>query len=183
MVTCISLLRGINVSGQKPVKMLILKEIYEGLNLTNVRTYLQSGNVIFQYPGSDIAVPERMIPEAIRNHFGFDVPVIVLDLQKLEKVVRENPFLKDNTKMPDFFYVTFLSSRPGDTGPEKIVPYQGPGEAFSVRDEVVYLYCPYRYGRTKLNNNLFEKKFGLTATTRNWKTVVELMKIAESYNS
>lgn len=109
MTTYISLLRGINVSGHKPVKMEALRKLYEELGYKNVSTYLQSGNVVFTAKGNEKKL-EHKISQQIELDFGFQVPVIVLTIDKLKKVIGNNPFLKKDAA---FLHVTFLSAKPG----------------------------------------------------------------------
>jgi uncharacterized protein (DUF1697 family) len=178
MNTYISILRGINVSGQKLIKMDALKKVYENLGFRNVTTYVQSGNVIFSTIVTEPEKLEKMIYSRIEKDFGFEVPVIVLTAEKLKQVVDNNPFVIDPAKDPVFLHVTFLSSKPGKFDSNAIEEKKQDGEEISFADDVVYLYCPNGYGRTKLNNNFLESKLKVTATTRNWKTANELLKMA-----
>ena len=108
----ISILRGINVSGQKLIKMDALRKSYENLGFRSVTTYVQSGNVVFI---NKKAKPEELaetITSQIEKDFGFHVPVIVLTIDKLEQIIDNNPFLKHNEKDATFLHITFLSSKP-----------------------------------------------------------------------
>lgn len=172
------MLRGINVSGKKLIKMDALKKLYESLGFQNVTTYVQSGNVIFKTTETEPEKSEQMIYKQIEKDFGFKVPVIVLTAEKLKQVVDNNPFVIDPAKDPAFLHVTFLSSKPESFDRSKIEEKKQDGEEISFTDEVIYLFCPNGYGRTKLNNNFLESRLKLTATTRNWKTADELLKIA-----
>ncbi len=178
MKTYISILRGINVSGQKLIKMEALKKSYESLGFQNVTTYVQSGNVVFKTSETEPEKSEQLIYNQIEKDFGFEVPVIVLTAEKLKQVIDHNPFVIDPAKDPAFLHITFLSSKPESFDRSKIEEKKQDGEEISFTDEVIYLYCPNGYGRTKLNNNFLESKLKVTATTRNWKTANELLKIA-----
>lgn len=178
MTTYISILRGINVSGQKIIKMDALKRMYEKLNFENVQTYVQSGNVIFSVKETDTKVIEKIILSQIEKEFGFDVPVIVLSAKTLETIIENNPFTKDNSKEPQFLHVTFLADNPAEFNKEKIVEKKQAGEEIAFTQNAVYLYCPNGYGNTKLNNNFLENKLKVKATTRNWKTTNELLRLA-----
>lgn len=179
MITYISILRGINVSGQKLIKMDALRKSYENLRFHNVTTYVQSGNIIFA--GNDIELNklEQKISRQIEKDFGFEVPVIVLTIDKLKQVIDNNPFLKDPGKDQIFSHVTFLSSKPEHYDHKIIEDKKQNGEEIIFSDNAVYLYCPNGYGRTKLTNNFLEAKLKVGATTRNWKTTNELFKIAK----
>ena len=180
MTTYVSLLRGINVGGQKLIKMDALRKLYEGMGFHNVTTYLQSGNVLFKAEGCGIPMLERNISIRIEQDFGFKVPVIVLTTGKLDQVIDNNPLLKDPEKDESFFHVTFLSSSPLGYDNKAIENRKQDGEKIIFSDDVIYLYCPNGYGRTKLTNNFLETKLKVGATTRNWKTAKELLKIAEA---
>ena len=177
MTTYISILRGINVSGQKIIKMDALKRMYEKLNFENVQTYVQSGNVIFSVKETDTKEIEKIISSQIEKEFGFDVPVIVLSAKTLGTIIENNPFTNDNSKEPQFFHVTFLADSLIEFDKEKIVEKKHASEKIAFTPNAVYLYCPNGYGRTKLNNNFLENKLKVPTTTRNWKTTRELLKL------
>lgn len=179
MTTYISIIRGINVSGQKTIKMDALKTMYESLAFANVQTYIQSGNVLFQYNDVPRADLQQKIAEEIKNIFGFDVPVLVMDIEKLKEIIVNNPFIVEEVKDIAYQHVTFLYSKPDTKYIESIRQNLAQDEAFALTDTSVYLYCPNGYGRTKLTNTFFEKKLNVIATTRNWKTTIELLNIAE----
>jgi uncharacterized protein (DUF1697 family) len=178
METYISLLRGINVSGQKKTPMKELAAAYESLGFSNVRTYIQSGNVVFDHAQT---VPEklsRMIEEKIVEVFGFSASVIIRTKEELRSVFENNPFLKKSGIDRERLYVTFLSTAPPENIAKEIASIKDETDEFVVFGNDVYLYCPGGYGRIKLSNALFEKKTGVPATTRNWKTVAALMELA-----
>ena len=179
MTTYISILRGINVSGQKLIKMDALRKMYENLGFQSVKTYVQSGNVIFKSKDFKIAGLEQTISRQIKKDFGFDVPVIVLTIDKLKKIIENSPFSKDLSKDASFLHVTFLSSKPKSFEREVIETKRSNKEEISFSDDAVYLYCPDGYGISKLSNNFLETKLKVGATTRNWKTTNELLKIAQ----
>ena len=179
MTIYISILRGINVSGQKLIKMDALRKMYESLGFHNVTTYLQSGNVIFTSNDIELCQLEQRISLQIEKDFGFDVPVIVFTFDKLKYIIENNPFTKEPDKDPASLHVTFLSSKPDNFDPKAIENKKQDGEEISFSDNAVYLYCPNGYGRTKLTNNFLEAKLKVVATTRNLKTTNELLKISQ----
>lgn len=179
MTTYISILRGINVSGHKIIKMDALKKMYEQLGFQHVRTYVQSGNVIFQHNESRLSDLEQTISKQIQINFGFDVPVIILTINMLKKVIEGNPFVKDPMKEPSFLHITFLSAKPAGINMEKIESKKLIEEEISFSDNAVYLYCPSGYGNTRLTNNFLESALKVGATTRNWRSTNELLKKAQ----
>lgn len=179
MITYISILRGINVSGQKLIKMDALRKSYENLGFRSVTTYVQSGNVFFI--GNRVKPDElaQTITQQIEKDFGFDVPVIVLTIENLKQIIESNPFIKHSHKDTTFLHVTFLTSKPQETDINTIEEKKLSGEDIFITDNAVYLYCPNGYGKTKLTNTFLETKLKVGATTRNWKTTNELLKIAQ----
>jgi len=179
METFISVLRGINVSGQKKILMADLKALYATLGFQQVTTYIQSGNVVFK-TDSELSNQElaKEIEKAIQQKYSFAVPVIVRRADELAQVVGANPFLSDSTIDPEKLHVTFLAERPQSSNLEKLNTYNFPPDQFVVIGQEVFLYIPERYGDTKLSNSFFETKLKVSATTRNWKTVNQLHQMA-----
>jgi uncharacterized protein (DUF1697 family) len=166
----LSMLRGINVSGQKLIKMEELRKSYEKLGLSNVKSYIQSGNVIFEAEGMNEEQLSGLISDAIRKEFSFDVPVIVLQENELARILKKNPFVKKAADEKSL-YVCILESVAPKKKAEELKIESGDDE-YAIVGRAVYLYYPnLGAGNSKLSNNLFEKKLGLTATTRNWRTL------------
>ena len=178
MKTYISILRGINVSGKNPIKMDALRKSYEALGFNNVKTYIQSGNVVFSAEDQNESELTQKIFHQIEKDFGFDVPVIVMSMEKLKLVIDNNPFLNESNIDPAFLHVTFLSSNPEPYDFNSIEEKKLNGEKIEITEDAVYLYCPNGYGKTKLNNGFLEKKLKVNATTRNWNTTNELYNLA-----
>lgn len=171
----IALLRGINVGGQKKIKMAALQGICEEIGLQNVQTYIQSGNLVFE--SSEEVVPhlEKNIKGAIQEHFGFDVPVMVMKQAYLKQIVENNPFLKAAAELDTkLLHVTFLAEKPAKDLVDALAEKDYGTDEFKVVEHCVYLYFPNGYGRTKLTNTVFEKKLKVNATTRNWRTINKL---------
>jgi uncharacterized protein (DUF1697 family) len=177
MSTYISMLRGINVSGQNRIRMEDLKKLYTALRLVNVSTYVQSGNVVFESEERSPTSLAKQIEAQLSQSFNISVPVLVRAPQDFRRILLSNPFLR----LPDAdltsLHVSFLSGYPStDKLGNLICP--GDGDEFSIGEQEIFLLCPNGYSRTKLNNAFFEKKLGLIATTRNWKTVNALYELA-----
>lgn len=178
MTTYISLLRGINVSGQKLIKMQTLEKTFQNLGCEKVKTYLQSGNVVFTSNTTSTKALETQIEQEIKKDFGFDVPVLILTEAKLRETISNNPFINQSDKDIAYMHITFLGSIPENFDIKSIESKKLEGEEIVVSKDMVYLYCPNGYGKTKLTNNFFENKLKLSATTRNWETTNELLKLA-----
>jgi uncharacterized protein (DUF1697 family) len=179
MTIFISLLRGINVRGQRRVPMQELARMYESLGFTGVRTYLQSGNVLFDSQGTEPGQLSALIGERIAQVFGFQVKIILWDSDDFRRIIRSNPFLRDNVDAGTL-HVTFLS----DISPETITEFLRSGEngvdRYILAGKEVFLSCPDEYGKTKFSNAFFEKMLDTVGTTRNWKTVTTLAEMADT---
>jgi uncharacterized protein (DUF1697 family) len=169
------MLRGINVSGQKMIGMEELRRTYDSLGFENARSYLQSGNVVFEYSGDDTSMIRSTIEKELKRSFGYDVLVFMRAKDELQGLVKSNPFAgKDDSKL----HVTFLSEEPTSFPMEEVNKVKQGAEEFSSRGREIYLFCPDGYGNTKLSNNFFERKLKVSATTRNWRTVNALLSMA-----
>jgi len=178
MTTFISILRGINVSGQRIIRMAALKKIYGELGFLNVTSYLQSGNIIFQTDPDKAFNLAETISNRIRDDLGIEVRVIVLTMDMIKQIIECNPFGPDPAKDSKYMHVTFLASEAGEYDAKAILSKKAENEDIMITGNVVYLYCPNGYGRTKLTNNFLEARLKVTATTRNWKTTNELLRLA-----
>jgi uncharacterized protein (DUF1697 family) len=176
----IAILRGINVSGQKKIKMADLKSHLSELNFKNIQTYIQSGNIIFEYESDDIIFLEDAIKSKINEKYGFEVPTIVITQNEIEYVLANNPFINEQGKDPERIYVTFLSDFPSITNIEKLENFNYSPEEYILDGKIIYFFSPHGYGKAKMNNNFFENKLKVEATTRNWKTVNKLFEMMNS---
>ena len=177
MKTYIALLRGINVSGQKMIKMAELKTHFEALGYQDVQTYIQSGNIVFKAAGTTPSSLEQAISEKIREVYGFEVAVTVRRPEDLRHILDNNPFLQRGED-PERLYVTFLGALPAAAQVEKLKEYDYSPEAYILDGATLYFFAPNGYGRAKMNNNFFESKLKVSCTTRNWKTVQVLAEMA-----
>jgi uncharacterized protein (DUF1697 family) len=174
--TYVALLRGINLGARNRVAMKDLRALVEGLGGEDVRTYLQSGNVVFG--ASDLpADPAKALEASIRKSLGLDVTVLARTKAELDQIVRRNPF---DGADPASLHVTFLADTPAKSGVTDLGEKTFEPDAFDVAVREVYLHCPDGYGRSKLSNAFFEKRLGVRATTRNWKTVTALAELANA---
>jgi uncharacterized protein (DUF1697 family) len=176
--TYISLLRGINVSGQKLIRMADLQRLYEGLGFARVRTYIQSGNVLFDAPEDSNAAYAAQIESQIQAAYGFEVPVLICTAADLQRIIESNPFLTRREEDTAKLYVHFLAEKPSQAAADSLVrPANETGE-WAFGEKEIFLFLPDGAGRTKLSNAFFETKLKTTATARNWNTVNTLLKMA-----
>jgi uncharacterized protein (DUF1697 family) len=179
MGTYIAILRGINVSGARKLPMKELKDLFEKLKCRNVRTYIQSGNVLFESAGPVDEAFATKVRAAIKKQYDYDVPVLIRSLEEMTRVSKANPYLKRKGIELDRLHVTFLAGPPMKADVEKIAGTAFGNDSFELLGCEVYVHCPDGYGNTKLNNTFFENKLKVSATTRNWRTVNELVRIGE----
>ena len=182
MVTYVSMIRGINIGGKR-VKMDRLKELYISLDFKNVKTYIQSGNVIFESINFDPTKLSYIIEKGMAEVFNIDVKVLIRTKNEMKNVIDGNPFKKEDLK---HIYVTFLADIPSeklitDLNQSIAEDVKNISDKYIVSFKEIYLFLPNGYGRTKLNNNFFEKKLGTSATTRNWRSINKIVDITNHY--
>ena len=181
MKTYIALLRGINVSGHNKIKMADLKELFTAEGFNYITTYIQSGNVVFKSTEANTFEIENQLIKAIKTKYNYTIKILVLNKTQLNFIFNSNPFLKENkdidiTKLS----VTVLNNTPFNNGISEIETLNNSSQdSFKIVDKYVYLYCPNGFGRSKLTNNLFERKLKTDATTRNWKTIIKLIELSD----
>ena len=174
MTTYLALLRGINVSGQNLMPMAKLQQSLSGLGFEKIKTYLQSGNVIFDAKKSAETSLAEVITNRIKQDFGYDVPVLVLTHAALTKIAHANPLWPTVGGDEKLFHCTFLFQAVTPQTFQSLTLPAAEGERAVLVGQTVLLHCPHGYGKTKLNNNYFERTLKVPATTRNWRTVLQL---------
>ena len=168
----IVLLRGINVSGQKKIKMADLRAMCVEMQFKNVQTYIQSGNIVLESSLTDTKELETEIHNQLLATFGFDVPVMVFEKTYWETVLDENPFLKADEAIDiKHLLVTFLDGIPNEEGLSKVAAIKSGVDQWQLIGDRIYLYCPNGYGKSKLTNTTLEQKLNVRATTRNWRSI------------
>ena len=176
MNTYVALLRGINVGGKNILPMKELITVLEGLQLTNVRTYIQSGNAVFQSNPVIKKDISKDIGTAISQKYGFTPQVMVLSVQELENAVVSNPYPEGESD-PKSLHFSFLESSPDNPDLKKLANIKSANERFKLIDTVFYLHAPDGIGRSKLAANA-EKCLGVAWTARNWRTTRTILSMA-----
>ncbi|OYU79647.1 MAG: hypothetical protein CFE23_13250 [Flavobacterium sp. BFFFF1] len=179
MQVYVALLRGINVSGQRLIKMELLRKALETLEFQRIQTYIQSGNVIFQSGQTDIPTLESNIAALIQEQFGFDVTVIVITPKSLAFVVANNPINMAMIADPAQPYVAFLSEQPTIENITLLAGIDFGHDKLVVAEKFIYLTFKNGAGKTKLTNAVIESRLKVKATSRNWKTIHKLVEIVE----
>ena len=176
METYIALFRGINVGGNHMLPMKELKLLLEKNGCRDVRTYIQSGNVIFRSAPSNAVRLAARLTELVAKDYGFAPDVMVLTATELERAVAANPFgeARDNPAAVHLFFLRHAPARPDLQGCESLKT----SERFALADRVFYLHTPHGFGASKLAGRA-EKLLGVSATARNWRTVTTLLDMAK----
>ncbi len=178
MTVYISLLRGINVGGSKIISMDTLCDIYSGLGYSYLRTYLQSGNVIFASPLADRLRLAGDIEARIEHVCGFHVAVFIRQVEDFRRLIQDNPFLRQHDIDPARLHVSFLYQAPAEIAWNKLdVPRTLP-DRLSRGNMAIYLYYPLGYAKAKISTSYLEKVLAVPITNRNWNTVTALYNIA-----
>lgn len=177
--TYVALLRGINVGGKNLLPMKALADIFANAGCSDVRTYIQSGNVIFRAPASVLQGLSNVVSQRIAADFGYRVPVIVRDTPQIARVCGNNPFLKAGEDGKTL-HVVFLADLPGTAAIRALDPDRSPPDAFRVIEREIYLHLPNGAARTKLSAVYFDSKLATTGTQRNWATTCKLLELMRS---
>lgn len=178
--TYIALLRGINVSGQKKIKMADLRVLMDKLGFFEVQTYIQSGNIVFQAKPEKPELLAERIKDGILAEYGWEVPVLVMQATDIKSAISGYPWAEKPDRTPEQIYLTFLETTPD---PDRVAALDQSAyapEEFVLSNKVIYFFSPNGYGRAKMNNNFFEKKLKVKATTRNWRSTNKLLEMAKS---
>jgi uncharacterized protein (DUF1697 family) len=177
MARFIAMLRGVNVGGNI-LKMDRLRELCDELGFKNTRTYVQSGNLVFESDHSQSALCS-LIEKRLAGETRLPVSVILRTPAELVKIVSGNPFLKEKESDLSKLHVTFLAKSAGKDAVDKLAAINAGADRFRVVGKEIYLHCPNGYGETKVSNNALQKALGINATTRNWNTVNKLNEMAK----
>jgi uncharacterized protein (DUF1697 family) len=175
----VALLRGINLGGKNLLPMKDLAAIFVQAGCTNVRTYIQSGNVIFSSPASLLKGLPDTISERIATRFGYRIPIILRTSEQLARAIRDNPFLQAG-ESEKTLYVLFLADPPNAPAVGKLDPDRSPPDAFRVLNQEIYLHLPNGVAHSKLTNAYFDAKLSTTCTARNWATVRKIFEMMQA---
>lgn len=173
MNTYIAFFRGINVGGNNPLPMKVLVAALESLGAGEVRTYIQSGNAVFESAEKNLARLAERTSAEIMNCCGFAPQVQVLTLETLAQAIAKNPF-PEAVSDPSNLYLGFLASSPKSPDLAKLSGLAKASERYQLIEGVFYLHAPEGVGRSKLAASA-ERLLGVPMTVRNWRTVCKVM--------
>jgi uncharacterized protein (DUF1697 family) len=181
--TFIALLRGINVGGAGTLPMKELVAILESLGATNARTYIQSGNAVFELDGNAASTDGGKQTFAVKltavidKKSGFAPLVLILDAKEFARLAAANPYPEAEPE-PKSLHLFFLTAKPAAANLKALEPLRSPTERYELHKSVLFLHAPDGIGRSKLAANV-ERKLRVPITARNWRTVCALLQISE----
>jgi len=173
----VALLRGINVGGKNLLPMKDLVRLFADAGCADVRTYIQSGNVLFQASPAKAGRLPGVIAQGIADRFGYRTPVLLRTVEELGATIRNNPFLEAGAP-ESWLHVLFLASQADALRVAALDPDRSPPDAYAVRGREIYLQCPNGAGNTRLTNAWFDSKLATISTGRNWRTAIKLFELA-----
>lgn len=180
MTNKIALLRGINVGGKRKILMADLRELLTGIGFTDVKTYIQSGNIFFNLSNemNDAEIADA-IEKLISDNYEFNVPVVVRSVEEVQQAIKSNPFYAENEEDITHLHLTFLKEKPSEENQLKTEEYNYEPDKFVIKNKDVFIFCEGKYHKSKLTNTFFEKKLKVSTTTRNWKTILKLLELSQ----
>ena len=174
MTVFVSMLRAVNVGGSSRIKMNALQALYESLGLADVRTLLQSGNVVFRSSLKDRRQLAKRIRQEIERQLDLQIEVLVRTLAEIESIVERGPVLSPRADMSKLL-VMFLADVPDAQSQASLLKsHKGP-EMIEIRGPEIYLYYPDGVGRSKLSGAVIENRLQTYGTARNWNTLTKLL--------
>jgi uncharacterized protein (DUF1697 family) len=177
MTVYVSMLRAVNVGGTSRIKMAALQAVYESIGLKDVRTLLQSGNVVFRSSLTDRGQLVRRIAQEIERQLKLEVEVILRTLEEVASIVERGPVLSPDADKSKLL-VMFLSGVPDGAAQAALAKWhkerKGP-EMLELRGPEIYLYYPDGVGKSKLSGAVLEAKLNVSGTARNWNTLEKLL--------
>jgi len=177
MNTYVALFRGINVGGKNVLPMKGLVLLLEKIGARGVRTYIQSGNAVFQSAEHDPSRLAALITAEVKKHYGFESHVLLLGLEEIAEAMAMNPFPEAEAD-PRTLHLYFLAAAPKSPDLNRLDNIKTTGERFVLRNKIFYLHAPEGVGRSRLAAGI-EKSLGVTTTARNWNTVCRIKELAE----
>jgi uncharacterized protein (DUF1697 family) len=175
--THVALLRGINVGGKNKLPMKELVGLFAAAGAEDVRSYIQSGNVVLVAKAPLAKRLPRLVSESIHESFGYDVPVVMRSASEIADVVASNPYLRrgaDESKL----HVALLMDKPSKAKIASLDPKRSPADEYIVSGREIYLHLPNGVGKSKLTNAYFDAKLDTVSTIRNWRTMLKLVELS-----
>lgn len=175
----IALLRGINVGGNKKIKMVDLKDLLTANGFENIQTYIQSGNILFEHSTKTAAVLRHEMRNLIQEKYGFEVKIIIKTTTEIEKITNEIPDFVAQDLPLNLVFAMILDAIPEKENVEKLLNQNISPDIIAIKNDVIYLAAPNGASNSKLTNNFIEKQLKVSGTTRNYKTMQKLVAMSK----
>jgi uncharacterized protein (DUF1697 family) len=179
MKTWIALLKGVNMIGKHKMPMKGLVALLEGLNARDVKTYRGSGNAVFRHRGTNTARLTKRISAAIGKAYGFEPLVMLLEPEKLARIIADNPFCEAESE-PGALVVGFLTAAPPQPDWEAFEEVRSKSERFALRGDVFYFFAPEGFHLSKIGPWMKRSFSDVDGTGRTWSSVVKVMEMAKA---
>lgn len=174
----IALLRSVNVRGTRNLPMAPLAQVLASSGLTSVKTYIQTGNIVFRHAEPDASGLSALVTRAISDHFGFEPAIFVFRHSVLRRAILGMPFADlDHQNSGATLHIFFLDGAPQSSDLSRLKRLLAPDERFHLSEEIAYLHAPSGFGRSRIAGAL-ERVLGVNATPRNWRTITALDALA-----
>lgn len=173
----LSLFRGINVSGKNTIRMEALRSAMEAAGFTNVKTYIQSGNVVFESKLRSAAKVSQALEQLVKKEFGHEITIITLSGKELTEAIDNHPFAGKREPEQESFkklHVLFLAEEPAAENFQKLQQAPIGNDQVALSGNVLYIRFETKQSDSKLSNSLAESKLKVRGTMRNWNTLLKL---------
>ncbi len=177
MIEYFAFLRGVNVGGKNSIKMEVLRQIFTDCGFSNVRSYIQSGNIIFSYKKVEINSLSRKIEEQIIKSASLNIPVLLRTREQLEEMIKLDPFKDASPIENSKQYVVFLSTKPLISHQLPLLSEKDGLELVSIINEDAFLLSFPIGDHSGFPNNFIEKKYKVTATSRYWHVLMKMLEM------
>ena len=179
MIRYVAFLRAINIGGHGIIKMDGLRKLFEELDYKNVRTYIQTGNVIFETKETNLVSLTKKIEKYLQNSLGYEVYTMLRTIPEVEKIIKDNPFKKTKLDKTLHLYLTFLHDKPLMELKKSLSSFSDDIATFKTKEREVYTLYKRNNAKHPFSNNFVEKKLRVKATTRNWKVIDKVLAMAK----
>lgn len=179
MTRYIAFLRGVNVSGHRIIKMEELKKMFESLKFKNVKTFIQSGNVVFDSSEKDFDFLGKKIEKHLHKSLGYEVTTVLRTISEIGEIIKFNPFKKSKIDKTVSLYLTFLYEEPSEDLKKSLIASSDDIVTFKIMGKEVYTLYQRSNAKHPFSNNFVEKKLKVSATTRNWTVINKILVFAK----
>lgn len=172
----VAFLRGINVGGKNMIKMELLRQMFSSLGFENVKSYINSGNIIFETVETDDNFLSKKIKNAIAETFSFDIQVMTRKMSEIENLVKNNPFVGQFENDKDL-HVFFLDEDMSDEKRDLLLAQANENEMFAFAPRMIFCLLRISILDSIVGKGFIDKKLKVSATARNWRTIHKILEL------